>query len=224
MKAEVVVVAVLRAPSKVHFPDVAQRSQKDSIFETKFVNISPKFAPKFALDNITCFLERCKSLPPKFHHPSYVDVCQISNQIPPQNFKMHFCRHGNPNICEKESIHLPAPVRNFSLPKKNGSHRGQILVDTVFLGFCRVFASTTGLERFSLRPEKFSKRFSFGGGRVHFCVHFFLSVIFSRHPKKLPENLATKAQTAPLAQRPAKTARWSALHAHQACRLHPSAP
>ena len=40
----------------------------------------------------------------------------------------------------------------------------------VFLDFCRVFVSTTGLESFSLRPEKFSKRFSFGGG----CVRFVL--------------------------------------------------
>ena len=39
-----------------------------------------------------------------------------------------------------------------------------------FPGFYRVFVSTTGLESFSLRPEKFSKRFSFGGG----CVRFFL--------------------------------------------------
>ena len=39
-----------------------------------------------------------------------------------------------------------------------------------FPGFYRVFVSTTGLESFSLRPEKFSKRLSFGGG----CVRFFL--------------------------------------------------
>ena len=39
-----------------------------------------------------------------------------------------------------------------------------------FPGFYRVFVSTTGLESFSLRPDKFSKRFSFGGG----CVRFFL--------------------------------------------------
>ena len=39
-----------------------------------------------------------------------------------------------------------------------------------FPGFCRVFVSTTGLESFSLRPEKFSKRFSFSAG----CVRFFL--------------------------------------------------
>ena len=37
---------------------------------------------------------------------------------------------------EKESIHRPAPVQNFSLPKKNGGHRGKIsVVDMVFLVF-----------------------------------------------------------------------------------------
>ena len=37
-------------------------------------------------------------------------------------------------------------------------------------GFHRVFVSTTDLESFSLRPEKFPKRFSFGGGRVRFFL------------------------------------------------------
>ena len=44
------------------------------------------------------------------------------------------------------------------------------MVDMVFLVFYRVFVSTTGLESFSLRPEKFPKRFSFGGGRVRFFL------------------------------------------------------
>ena len=72
---------------------------------------------------------------------------------------------------KKKSIHRPAPVQNFSLQKKNGVHRGKIsVVDMVFLVFIGFFVSTNGLESFSLRPEKFSKRFSFGGG----CVCFFL--------------------------------------------------
>ena len=59
---------------------------------------------------------------------------------------------------EKESIHRPAPVQNFSLPKKNGGHRGKIsVVDMVFLVNIRVLISTTDLESFSLRPEKFAK-------------------------------------------------------------------
>ena len=40
---------------------------------------------------------------------------------------------------EKETIHRPAPVQNFSLQKKNGVHRGKIsVVDMallVFIGF-----------------------------------------------------------------------------------------
>ena len=71
---------------------------------------------------------------------------------------------------EKESIHRPAPVQNFSLQKKIGIHRGKISVVDMVPGFSRVFVSTTGLESFPLGPEKFSKRFSFGGG----CVLFFL--------------------------------------------------
>ena len=37
-------------------------------------------------------------------------------------------------------------------------------------GFYRFFVSTTGLESFSFRPEKFPKRFSFGGGRALFLL------------------------------------------------------
>ena len=71
----------------------------------------------------------------------------------------------------KESIHRPAPVQNFSsLQKKWGPQRKDFGGGYGFPGFYRVFVSTTGLESFSFRPEKFSKRFSFGGG----CVRFFL--------------------------------------------------
>ena len=69
---------------------------------------------------------------------------------------------------EKETIHRPAPVQNFSLQKENGVHRGKIsVVDMVFIGF---FVSTIGLESSSLQPEKFPKRFCFGGGRVRFLL------------------------------------------------------
>ena len=36
--------------------------------------------------------------------------------------------------------------------------------------FHRAFVSTTGLESFSLRPEKFPKIFSFSGGSVRFFL------------------------------------------------------
>ena len=71
---------------------------------------------------------------------------------------------------EKESMHRPAPVQNFSLQKKMGSQRKDFGGGFGFPGFYRVFVSTTG--SFSSRPEKFSKRFSFGGG----CVRFFSSL------------------------------------------------
>ena len=72
---------------------------------------------------------------------------------------------------EKQSIHRPAPVQNFSLPKKWGPQRNDFGGRYGILGFYRVFVSSTGLESFSLRPEKFPKRFSLGGGRH---VRFFL--------------------------------------------------
>ena len=65
----------------------------------------------------------------------------------------------------------PCSSAELFFAEKNGVHRGKIsVVDMGFPGFYRVFVSTTGLESFSFRPEKFSKRFSFGGG----CVRFFL--------------------------------------------------
>ena len=81
---------------------------------------------------------------------------------------VEFCN----NRWEKESIHRPAPVHiTFLCRKKWGSQRkdfgGGYGFFLVFIGF---FVSTTGLESFSLRPEKFSKRFDFGGG----CVRFLL--------------------------------------------------
>ena len=54
--------------------------------------------------------------------------------------------------------------------KKWGPQRKDFGGGYGFPGFYRVSVSTTGLESFSWRPEKFSKRFSFGGG----CVRFFL--------------------------------------------------
>ena len=77
-----------------------------------------------------------------------------------------------PKFWEKESRHRPAPVRNFSLPKKWGAQRKDFGGRCGFPCFDRVFVSTTGLESFylSLRPAKFPKIFSFGGGRVRFVL------------------------------------------------------
>ena len=69
---------------------------------------------------------------------------------------------------EKENIHRPAPVKNFSLPMKRGGHKERFGGRYGFPGFYKVLVSTTGLENFSFRPEKFPKKYSFGGGRVLF--------------------------------------------------------
>ena len=86
-------------------------------------------------------------------------------------------------VWEKETIHRLLQCRTF-LAETNGVHRGKIsVVDIwVFLGFYSVFVSATGLESFSLRPEKFSKRFSFGGG----CVRFFFSGGRFAPPLRIP--------------------------------------
>ena len=64
-----------------------------------------------------------------------------------------------------------------SLCRKMGSTEERFRWWIWFPGFYRVFVSTTGLESFSLRPEKFSKRFFFRGG----CVRFFLLCIWGKN-------------------------------------------
>ena len=59
------------------------------------------------------------------------------------------------------------------------------MVDMVFLLIYGVFVvSTTGLESFSLRPEKFSKRSSCGGGSVRFIL-FLCKITNKRTLKEL---------------------------------------
>ena len=48
----------------------------------------------------------------------------------------------------------PCSSAELFFAEKNGAHRGKIsAVDMAFLGFYRVFVSTTGLESFSVRPS-----------------------------------------------------------------------
>ena len=75
-----------------------------------------------------------------------------------------------PFFAPERTIHRPAPVQNFLCRKKWGPKRKDFGGGYGFPGFYRVSISTTGLESSSSRPEKFSKRLSFGGG----CVRFFL--------------------------------------------------
>ena len=81
-----------------------------------------------------------------------------------------FCQNELQDSWEKESIHRPAPVRNLFGPPKMGVTEEDFCGRYGFSEFYRVSVSTAGLESFSLRPEKFSKRFSFGGGSVRFVL------------------------------------------------------
>ena len=76
--------------------------------------------------------------------------------------------------------------RTFLCRKKWGPQRKDFGGGYGLPGFCRVFVSTTGLESFSLRPEKFSKRFSFGGGRVRFLLrHVYMKQGAVLIPKRM---------------------------------------
>ena len=71
---------------------------------------------------------------------------------------------------KKESIHHPAPVQNFSLPKKRG-HRGKIsVVDMVFLVFIGFLCPPPAWKVF-FEARKVPQKifvFFFGGGSVCF--------------------------------------------------------
>ena len=68
------------------------------------------------------------------------------------------------NACEKETLHHPAPVRNFSLIKDMGGPQDKFR-----------WLPPAFLESALRGQEKFSKVFSFGGGNIHFffleCFH-----------------------------------------------------
>ena len=89
-------------------------------------------------------------------------------------------------LLERDSIYRPAPVRNFSFPKKKrGPQRKGFGGRYGFPGFYRVFVSTTGLESFSLRPEEFSKRFSFcDSEKKNITHHAFFRKIFRKIGQK----------------------------------------
>ena len=71
-------------------------------------------------------------------------------------------------------------MQNFSLP--NGGHRGKIsVVDMVCLVFIGFLYPPLTWKVFSLRPEKFLKLYSFGGGRACF---FLLCVVFGESHAK----------------------------------------
>ena len=80
------------------------------------------------------------------------------------------CFRDGPNTGKKKPYTTLLQCRTFLCRKKRGSTEERFRWWIWFSWFYKFLVSTTGLESFSLGPEKFSKRFSFGGG----CVHFFL--------------------------------------------------
>ena len=86
---------------------------------------------------------------------------------------------GEPLVWEKESIHRPCSSEELFFTEKRateedfGGRYG-------FPSFYSVFVSTTGLESFSLRPEKVSRRFSFGCG---VSVRFLLLCLVGQTPR-----------------------------------------
>ena len=126
---------------------------------------TPRIFPKFALRGNGHRPDQSHFLmPPNPKDPAVLKTLRDSELLR----RSVFTTPPPPYLLGKESIHRPAPVQKWGPQRKDfGGGYG-------FLGFYRVFVSTTGLESFSLRPEKFSKRFSFVGG----CVRFFLLCIY----------------------------------------------
>ena len=62
--------------------------------------------------------------------------------------------------------HCNAPVRNFSLPKEMGAKRKDLGGRHGFPGLYIAFLHLPPAWKVVLRPEKLSRRFSFGGGSV----------------------------------------------------------
>ena len=89
--------------------------------------------------------------------------CGCGPQLPKGPFRTK-------NTGKKKAYTALLQCRTFLCRKKWGPQRKDFGGRYGFPGFHRVFVSTTDLESFSLRPEKFSKRFSFGGGRVRFFL------------------------------------------------------
>ena len=101
---------------------------------------------------------------------------------------------------EKKPYTALLQCRTFLCRKEWGPQREDFGGGYGFPGFYRVLVSTTGMESFSLRPEKFSKRFSFGGGCVRFSLLCDLALAmdaicdlgrsvlctFGKWPKKAP--------------------------------------
>ena len=92
------------------------------------------------------------------------------NEIPLPPFYLNLTSFLPQISGEKKAYTALLQCRTFLCRKKWGLQRKDFGGGYGFPGFYRVFVSTTGLESFSFGPEKFSKRFSFGGGGVRFFL------------------------------------------------------
>ena len=78
---------------------------------------------------------------------------------------------GHPRAGKKKAYTALLQRGAFSLQKKNrGPQRKDFGGRYGFPWFYRAFVSTTGLESFALRREKFYKRVAFGAGSVGFFL------------------------------------------------------
>ena len=77
----------------------------------------------------------------------------------------------NHHIWEKESIHRPAPVRNFSLPKKWGPQKRDFGIRYGLPGFYKVFRIHHRLGKFLSGARKVLQKILF---RWWYCTPFFL--------------------------------------------------
>ena len=104
-----------------------------------------------------------------------VDIIFVSQQIQIQRniiFELFplWIRTKGIKIGKKKAYTALLQCKTFLCRKKLGPQRKDFGGRNGFPGFYRVCVSTTCLESFSLKPEKSSKRFSFGGGSVRFFL------------------------------------------------------
>ena len=120
--------------------------------------------------------------------PELLRSCFRSGPCGPYGSSLSYFRTG-----KKKAYTALLQCRTSLCRTKWGPQRKDIGGRYGFPGFQRVFVSTTDLESVSLRPEKFPKRFSFGGGRVRFFL-LCRRVLETPAPTGLEESTAVHLQ------------------------------
>ena len=146
-------------------------------FSAKMLQLCPNFTRKNLFENSHCVLFN-----------SVQTRCNVKGEAQKSPL---FWRFSGGFSGKKQAYTAPLQCRTFLCRKKWGPQRKDFGGRYGFPGFRRVFVSTTGLESFSLRPEKFPKRFSFSGGSVRFflpCFWFSQDRLFSRNSTTKPLN------------------------------------